>query len=137
HALRDRAMGFCIFDNVAIATRVAQRELGLGRLAIIDYDSHNGHGTEAIFRGDDSVLFVLLHQWPFYPGTGGPEDQGETLFNIPLYAGTGDAEYLAAFEQAEAAMAGFEPELLLVSAGFDAHFDDPLAGLELTDGAFR
>ena len=75
HALRDRAMGFCFFNNIAIAARVAQRELGLERVAIVDYDVHHGNGTDAIFRDDDSVLFVSLHQWPFYPGTGGPDDQ--------------------------------------------------------------
>jgi acetoin utilization deacetylase AcuC-like enzyme len=138
HALRDRAMGFCIFDNVAIATRVAQRELGLGRVAIIDYDVHHGNGTEAIFRGDDSVLFVSLHQWPFYPGTGGPEDQGETTLNVPLSAGCGDDVYVAAFEQiVEPAVADFEPELVLVSAGFDAHADDPIAFMEVTGDGFR
>ena len=80
---------------------------------------------------------MSLHQWPFYPGTGGPDEQGETLLNIPLAHGTGDGAYLAAFEQAERAIAAFEPELLLVSAGFDAHVEDPLAGLELTEDAFR
>jgi acetoin utilization deacetylase AcuC-like enzyme len=138
HALRDRAMGFCIFDNVAIAARAAQRELGVRRVAIVDYDVHHGNGTEAIFRGDDSVLFVSLHQWPFYPGTGGPEDQAETTVNIPLSAGCGDDVYLAAFEQiVEPAVAEFEPELMLVSAGFDAHVDDPIAFMEVTADGFR
>ncbi len=136
HAEEDRAMGFCLFDSVAIAARWAQTELDLHRVAILDWDVHHGNGTQAIVRDDPSILFVSLHQWPFYPGTGGPDEQGETLVNIPLAAGTGDDGYLAAFEQAESAVAAFEPDLLLVSAGFDAHADDPLAGLELTTGVF-
>ena len=138
HALRERAMGFCIFNNVAIAARVAQRELGLERVAIVDWDVHHGNGTEAIFRDDDSVLFVSLHQWPFYPGTGGPDDQAETTVNIPLRAGSGDAEYRRAFtEQVEPAVAAFEPELVIVSAGFDAHEGDPLAEMRVSEDGFR
>jgi acetoin utilization deacetylase AcuC-like enzyme len=138
HALQDRAMGFCFFNNIAIAARVAQRALGLERVAIVDYDVHHGNGTDAIFRRDDSVLFVSLHQWPFYPGTGGPDDQAETTLNIPLAAGSGDAEYFDAFEQlVEPAVTAFEPELLLVSAGFDAHLEDPLAEMCVTADGFR
>jgi acetoin utilization deacetylase AcuC-like enzyme len=138
HALRDRAMGFCFFDNIAIAARVAQRELGLERVAIVDYDVHHGNGTDAVFRDDDSVLFVSLHQWPFYPGSGGPDDQAKTTLNIPLAAGSGDDEYVEAFEQlVEPAVAAFKPELVLVSAGFDAHVDDPLASMLVTEDGFR
>jgi acetoin utilization deacetylase AcuC-like enzyme len=138
HALRERAMGFCIFNNIAIAARVAQRELGLERVAIVDWDVHHGNGTDAIFREDDSVLFVSLHQWPFYPGTGGPDDQAETTLNVPLRAGSGDAEYRRAFvEQVEPAVAAFEPELVIVSAGFDAHHDDPLAEMRVSEDGFR
>jgi acetoin utilization deacetylase AcuC-like enzyme len=138
HALRDRAMGFCLFDNVAIGARWAQAELGVERLAIVDYDVHHGNGTEAIFRDDDSVLFVSLHQWPFWPGTGGPDDQAETTLNVPMRAGSGDEEYQRAFERVvEPALARFEPELLLVSAGFDAHVDDPLADIRVTVDGFR
>ena len=138
HALAGRAMGFCVFNNVAVAARVAQRELGLERVAIIDFDVHHGNGTEAIFRDDDSVFFVSLHQWPLYPGSGGPDDQAETTLNVPLRAGSGDAEYLDAFDRVVTpAVAAFAPELVLVSAGFDAHEDDPLADMRVTESGFR
>jgi acetoin utilization deacetylase AcuC-like enzyme len=138
HALPDRAMGFCLFDNVAVAARHAQAALGLERVAIVDFDVHHGNGTQAIFADDPSVLFVSLHQWPFYPGTGGPEEQGETLLNLPMPAGCGDAEYLAAFTQAVQPMVQrFAPDLVLVSAGFDAHEEDPLADMGVTDDGFR
>ena len=138
HALRERQMGFCLFNNVAIAARFAREELGLARVAILDWDVHHGNGTDAIFRGDDTVLFVSLHQWPFYPGTGGPEDQDETTVNVPLAAGSGDAEYADAFTRiVEPAVGRFEPDLVLVSAGFDAHVEDPLAQMEVTADGFR
>ena len=138
HALADRAMGFCIFNNVSVAARAAQQRLGLERVAIVDFDVHHGNGTQAIFEEDDSVLFVSLHQWPFYPGSGGPDDQRETTLNVPMSAGSGDDEYLHAFEHTvEPAVARFEPELVLVSAGFDAHVDDPLADMRVTADGFR
>jgi acetoin utilization deacetylase AcuC-like enzyme len=138
HALPAAAMGFCIFANVAIAVRHAQAELGVGRVAVVDWDVHHGNGTEACLAGDDTVLFVSLHQWPFYPGSGGPGTGDATTLNIPLHAGTGDDEYLATFDELVVpAVQAFEPELLVVSAGFDAHFEDPLGGLELTEDAFR
>ena len=138
HALPSRAMGFCIFDNVAIAARHAQAELGLERIAIVDWDVHHGNGTEAIFQGDPSVFFVSMHQWPFYPGTGGPNDQGETTLNVPLSGGSGDEEYLRAFEHiVEPAVRAFAPDLVLVSAGFDAHEEDPLASMRVTEDGFR
>jgi acetoin utilization deacetylase AcuC-like enzyme len=138
HALADRAMGFCLVNNVAVAARYAQGELGLARVAIVDFDVHHGNGTEAIFRGDDSVLFVSLHQWPFYPGTGGPGTSDESTVNVPLPAGSSDAEYRAAFEESvEPAVREFAPDLLLVSAGFDAHAEDPLAQMELSEAGFE
>jgi acetoin utilization deacetylase AcuC-like enzyme len=136
HAEEDRAMGFCLFDSVAIAARWAQAELGLQRVAIVDWDVHHGNGTQHIVRDDDSILFVSVHQWPLYPGSGGPYEQGETLVNIPLPAGSGDRDYFDVWPTVERAVTRFAPELLLVSAGFDAHVDDPLADMELTAGGF-
>jgi acetoin utilization deacetylase AcuC-like enzyme len=131
-------MGFCLINNVAIAARYAQSEHGLDRIAILDWDVHHGNGTEAIFRNDSGVLYVSMHQWPFYPGTGGPEDQSETLVNVPLPAGSTDEDYLAAFdERVVPAIRRFEPELLLVSAGFDAHEDDPIAQMLVTETGFK
>jgi acetoin utilization deacetylase AcuC-like enzyme len=138
HALPDRGMGFCIFDNVAIAARHAQAKLGLERVAIVDFDVHHGNGTEAIFRHDASVLFVSLHQWPFYPGTGGPGTSDEFTLNVPLPAGSGDDVFAQAFEtEVEPAVGAFGPDLVLVSAGFDAHEDDPMANMRLTADGFR
>jgi acetoin utilization deacetylase AcuC-like enzyme len=137
HAERHRAMGFCIFDSIAIAARYAQAELGIERVAIVDWDVHHGNGTQHIVADDDSILFVSLHQWPFYPGTGGPDEQGPTLVNLPLRAGTGDDGYLEAWRTVEAAVTTFDPGLLLVSAGFDAHADDPLANMYVSTDAFR
>jgi acetoin utilization deacetylase AcuC-like enzyme len=136
HAERARAMGFCLFDSVAVAARWAQAELGLERVAIVDWDVHHGNGTQDVVGGDPTIFFASLHQWPFYPGTGGPQEQGETLLNLPLTAGTGDAGYFDAFATVEAAVTQFEPELLLVSAGFDAHERDPLADMRLSAEGF-
>jgi acetoin utilization deacetylase AcuC-like enzyme len=138
HALPGRAMGFCLFGNAAIAARFAQRELGLARVAILDWDVHHGNGTQEMFWSDDSVLFVSLHQWPFYPGSGGPGEGNATAINVPLPAGTCDEEFLEAYERtAEPALRGFEPDVLLVSAGFDAAAEDPVGGMDLTPDAFR
>jgi acetoin utilization deacetylase AcuC-like enzyme len=107
-------------------------------VAIVDFDAHHGNGTEAIFGDDDSVLFVSLHQWPAYPGSGGPDDQAAATLNVPLQAGSGDAEYREAFDSLVApAVARFAPELVLVSAGFDAHEADPLADMRVTEDGFR
>jgi acetoin utilization deacetylase AcuC-like enzyme len=138
HALRDRAMGFCFFNNTAVAARWAQSELGLERVAIVDWDVHHGNGTQAIFWDDPSVLYVSLHQWPFYPGTGGPDEQNETTVNVPLGGGCGDDEYLRAFDEVvEPAFGRFAADLVLVSAGFDAHDQDPLAWMRVTEDGFR
>jgi acetoin utilization deacetylase AcuC-like enzyme len=137
HALSGRAMGFCIFNNVAIAARALQKD-GAERVAIVDFDVHHGNGTEEIFERDDTVLFVSLHQWPFYPGTGSPNDQADTTVNIPMSAGSGDDEYFHAFDHVVSpAVQKFEPDVLLVSAGFDAHERDPLAGMRVTEDGFR
>jgi acetoin utilization deacetylase AcuC-like enzyme len=137
HAERDRPMGFCIFDSVAIAARWAQAELGVERVAIVDWDVHHGNGTQDVVAGDPTILFVSMHQWPLYPGTGGPYEQGERLLNIPLSPGTGDAGYFQAWEAVERTVRRFAPDLLLVSAGFDAHVEDPLADMEVTADGFR
>jgi acetoin utilization deacetylase AcuC-like enzyme len=138
HAERARAMGFCLFNNVAVAARYLQDEHGLGRVAIVDWDVHHGNGTQAIFEEDASVFYFSTHQHPFYPGTGGRnetgrgEGRGATL-NVPLPPGSGDREYRAIFRDVlRPALDRFRPEAILISAGFDAHRDDPLAGMSLT-----
>jgi acetoin utilization deacetylase AcuC-like enzyme len=138
HALADRAMGFCLFNNVAVAARAAQAEQGAERVAILDWDVHHGNGTQAIFWDDPTVLYVSLHQWPFYPGTGGPGEGNETTVNLPLPAGSADDDYLRAFEEVvEPTVRAFAPDLLLVSAGFDAHEQDPIAWMEVTGLGFQ
>jgi acetoin utilization deacetylase AcuC-like enzyme len=138
HALHDRSMGFCIFNNIAVAARFAQRELGIGRLAILDWDVHHGNGTQDEFWDDERVLFVSIHQWPFYPGSGGPGEGNATTVNVPLGAGAGDDKYLEHLEEVvEPAIRAFEPELLLVSAGFDAAASDPIGGMSVSEEGFR
>ena len=138
HALAGRAMGFCLVNNVAVAARYAQEELGLARVAIVDFDVHHGNGTEELFRGDDTVFFVSLHQWPFWPGSGGPGTSDESTLNIPLPAHSGDDDYRSAFETSvEPAVRAFGPDLVLVTAGFDAHRADPLAQMEVSEDGLR
>ncbi len=138
HARPQQPMGFCLLNNVAIAARYAQRRHGLERVAIVDIDVHHGNGTQDAFYDDPTVLYVSMHQYPFYPGTGRADELGGgdargTNVNIPLPAGCGDAEYAAVFEQiVEPVVRRFRPELLLVSCGFDAHYADPLAMMSLS-----
>ena len=135
HALADVAMGFCLFNNVAIGARHAQQRHGLSRVLIVDWDVHHGNGTEAIFADDPSILYFSTHQYPFYPGTGG-RSHG-TVVNVPLPAGSGDSELIRAFEEQLAPKAAaFRPDLVLISAGFDAHQEDPLAGLAATESGY-
>jgi len=141
HADRPPPMGFCIVNHAAVAAAHA-RASGVERVAILDWDAHHGNGTQAIFWTDPSVLYVSLHQFPFYPGTGSASERGEgtgagATVNVPLRAGTSQREFLAAFrEQAVPALRDFDPGLLLVSAGFDAHAADPLCELGLQADAF-
>jgi acetoin utilization deacetylase AcuC-like enzyme len=142
HALREVAMGFCLFNNVAITARYLQRRHGLKRVLIVDWDVHHGNGTQDAFYEDPSVFFFSIHQYPFYPGTGGKaeagigEGTGSTL-NAPMEAGRGDQDYIRVFESTLGpAVLRFKPEFILVSAGFDAHRDDPLAGMNLTEQGY-
>lgn len=142
HAERGRAMGFCIFNNIAVAAAALIEESGLERVAIVDWDVHHGNGTESIFMGDDKVLYISLHQYPHYPGTGSAETVGEGrgagfTMNLPMGVGAGDRDYLDAFGgKIIPALERFEPQFLLISAGFDAHGEDPLSGTLLTSDAF-
>src|SRR5262249_13657964 len=140
HAPPSGAMGFCLVNNVAIAARHMQAEHGVERIAIVDFDVHHGNGTQDVFAGDDSVLYASLHQFGVYPGSGAPGEGGATTLNVPLGPGSGDGERLLAFErQVEPAISRFRPELLLVSAGFDAHEDEDiyLVDMHVTDDGFR
>jgi acetoin utilization deacetylase AcuC-like enzyme len=131
-------MGFCLFNNTAVAARALQAEDGLVRVAILDWDVHHGNGTQDIFWDDPTVLYISLHQWPFYPGSGGPDSSEGNIVNIPLPAGSGDGRYIDAFKKiVEPAVESFEPGLLIVSAGFDAHVDDPLGEMLVTADGFR
>jgi acetoin utilization deacetylase AcuC-like enzyme len=138
HAEPARVMGFCLFNSVAIAARHAQAAHGIGRVAIVDFDVHHGNGTQAVAEKDASLFFASSHQFPLYPGTGAAEETGlGNVVNAPLRPGTDGAGFRRAFEtRILPALDAFAPELLLVSAGFDAHRADPLAGLELEEPDF-
>ncbi len=142
HAERAAATGFCLLNNVAIAAAHARAALGLGRVLIVDWDVHHGNGTQHSFEADPSVLFFSTHQHPFYPGTGGFNEVGAAAgrgftVNVPLLPGTGDADLEAVFTRLLVPIAGaFAPELVLVSAGFDAHARDPLGGFAMTERGF-
>jgi acetoin utilization deacetylase AcuC-like enzyme len=141
HAERDRAMGFCLFNNVAVAAAAALAR-GLSRVAVVDIDVHHGNGTQWIFYADPRVLYVSTHQFPFYPGTGAANETGTGAgkgftFNIPLPAGATDADYASAYAAVAARLEQYAPELLLISAGFDAHEDDPLASMRVTTEGYR
>lgn len=142
HATPDRGMGFCIFNNAAIAARYAQKTHGLERVAIIDWDVHHGNGTQDIFYEDGSVFYFSTHQSPWYPGTGAKHETGSgngrgTTLNVPLPAGCGMEEIGAAFRGPfTEKMKDFKPDLVIISAGFDSRIDDPLGRLELTDDDF-
>ena len=142
HATRCRGMGFCLFNNVALAARWAQRQHGVGRVLIVDWDVHHGNGTQDIFYDDGSVFFFSTHQWPLYPGTGRENETGEgagngATMNFPLPAGSGRAEILGAVENVLAPqMEQYKPELVLISAGFDSRVGDPLGRFTLTDEDF-
>jgi acetoin utilization deacetylase AcuC-like enzyme len=140
HAERGRAMGFCLFNNVAVAAAAA-RARGLARVAIVDYDVHHGNGTQWTFYEDPSVLFISSHQYPFYPGTGASSDTGSGsgvgfTVNFPLEAGATDADYEMVYAAAANVLRQYRPEMVLVSAGFDAHRDDPLGGMRVSTGQF-
>ncbi|MFL5818625.1 MAG: histone deacetylase [Conexibacter sp.] len=142
HAEPSRGMGFCLFDNVAVAAQHALDAHGLERVLVLDWDVHHGNGTSAAFHASPHVLFVSLHEWPLYPGTGPASDVGSgagagCTVNLPVAAGAGDALYASLLEHVVAPLAlAYRPQLILVSTGFDAHRDDPLAGVELTAAGF-
>jgi len=134
HAVRNRAMGFCLFGNVAIAAHYARKKHGLQRILIIDWDVHHGNGTQALVENEPDIHFVSMHQWPWYPGTGAAEDRGPhgTVWNIPKPGGLPRSDYLESLERGiDEATAGFVPQLILISAGFDSLAGDPLGGFTL------
>ena len=142
HAERDTALGFCLYNSVAIAARYLQQHHGVERVLILDWDVHHGNGTQHTFDADPSVMFISLHQYPHYPGTGARSETGigageGTTLNCPMSAGSGDEQYREAFEsQVLPAIRSFKPDFILVSAGFDAHHADPLGSINLTTGCY-
>ena len=138
HAEKEKAMGFCIFNNVAVGANYLIEKYKYKKIAIIDFDVHHGNGTQDIFYNDKNVLYISTHQYPYYPGTGSEKENGKynNVLNIPLEAGTTGNEYLNAYEKVLDKLKEFKPEFLLFSAGFDAHIDDPLAQLRLSSEDF-
>ncbi len=142
HALRGRGMGFCLFNNVAIAARYALAEHGLDRILIVDFDVHHGNGTQDEFEADPAVMYISTHQYPYYPGTGywnetGQGDGRGSIVNVPLGGGVGDDGFARIIQEIVVPAAWrFQPELILVSAGYDAHWDDPLAYMQLSIGGY-
>ncbi|MBI4390001.1 MAG: histone deacetylase [Nitrospinae bacterium] len=142
HAERDRAMGFCLFNNVAIAAHYARRKRGLNKVFIFDWDVHHGNGTQNSFYSAPDIYYSSVHQYPFYPGTGDSDETGSgdglgATLNFPLRAYSGDKEYLALVEnRLIPEMFRFKPDLIVLSAGFDAHEDDPLANMQVTTGCY-
>ena len=138
HAEKNKAMGFCIYNNVAVGANYLIEKYKYNKVAIVDFDVHHGNGTQDIFYNNEKVLYISTHQYPYYPGSGSEKEKGEfnNIFNIPLEAGTTAGEYLNAYEHVLKKLKEFRPEFLLFSAGFDAHIDDPLAQLKLKSEDF-
>jgi len=138
HAEKDKAMGFCIYNNVAVGANYLIEKYKYNKVAIIDFDVHHGNGTQDIFYNNEKVLYISTHQYPYYPGSGSEKEKGKfnNVVNIPLEAGTTAEEYLNAYEHVLKKLKEFKPEFLLFSAGFDAHIDDPLAQLRLNSEDF-
>ncbi|MDC3037623.1 histone deacetylase family protein [Candidatus Pelagibacter sp.] len=138
HAEKEKAMGFCIFNNVAVGANYLIEKYKYNKIAIIDFDVHHGNGTQNIFYDNEKVLFISTHQYPYYPGSGSEKEKGNfnNVLNIPLEAGTSAEKYLNAYEYVLNKVREFKPEFLLFSAGFDAHIDDPLAQLQLSSEDF-
>ena len=142
HATPGQSMGFCLFNNIAIAARYLQREHRVGKIAIVDWDVHHGNGTQDIFYEDESVFFFSIHQSPLYPGTGAKSDKGGgkaygTTLNVPVPPGSGDDNYITIFQDILIpVLRDYAPELILISAGFDAHYLDPLGNIEITAEGF-
>ena len=138
HAEKEKAMGFCIYNNVAVGANFLIEKYRYNKIAIIDFDVHHGNGTQDIFYDNEKVLYISTHQYPYYPGSGSEKEKGKynNIFNIPLEAGTTAVEYLNAYEHVLNKLKEFKPEFLLFSAGFDAHIDDPLAQLRLSSEDF-
>jgi len=139
HAEKEKAMGFCIYNNVAVGANYLIEKYKYNKVAIVDFDVHHGNGTQNIFYNNKKILYISTHQYPYYPGSGSKKENGkfDNVLNIPLEAGTSATEYLNAYEHVLKKLKKFQPEFLLFSAGFDAHIDDPLAQLKLRSEDFH